>query len=416
MSKLCFRLCNQAGVQACIERDGVWIKIGKNTKRFDLKTNLEEKWFKNPKAYLSISGSFMYLISDGELNLLTLTCDKNNMVYADELEKGTKFIDANFSYEETLLYALTDSNKIYVFSLLPPKKIQELFFDWDHIATSFKTLFFSPDDGFDSTIAFSIESDSGAKVTQDFCIPKEHQYLRPNQRLVLEPIEERKSLFPSFDELLHEQDSHIVSSNDEDDETESPTTIEEAVKALQKKREKLRKYENKIKKRTKKLESKIDFINSKNDAYLFGFSYDRRFENQQTKLGGPFYYHPPEKISEDQIIPVEEYKDDKDCFERNQLADIYSFGVLMHEIITDVEVHTRFKNAIRKDVFKSLKESFFVDLMNESKCFQEDGYLIDQRGNCIVGLKEIIEKCMKVSPDERYSSFHEIINSIKSRF
>lgn len=266
MSKLCFRLCNQAGVQACIERDGVWIKIGKNTKRFDLKTNLEEKWFKNPKAYLSISGSFMYLISDGELNLLTLTCDKNNMVYADELEKGTKFIDANFSYEETLLYALTDSNKIYVFSLLPPKKIQELFFDWDHIATSFKTLFFSPDDGFDSTIAFSIESDSGAKVTQDFCIPKEHQYLRPNQRLVLEPIEERKSLFPSFDELLHEQDSHIVSSNDEDDETESPTTIEEAVKALQKKGEKLRKYENKIKKRTKKLEAKIDFINSKYES------------------------------------------------------------------------------------------------------------------------------------------------------
>ena len=66
MSKLCFRLCNQAGVQAVIEPDGIWTKIGDKIEKHFFREKLNEKWFdsENRKAKLSMSGNFLYLIDN----------------------------------------------------------------------------------------------------------------------------------------------------------------------------------------------------------------------------------------------------------------------------------------------------------------------------------------------------------------
>lgn len=255
MKRTRFNICNQAGIQASIENDGIWIRKGKNVQKQYFLKNLDDSWFKNPKAYLSISGSFMYLIINGELNLITLTSDKNKVVYADVLEQNTKFNDANFSCEETILYALTDSNRIIVFTLLPPRKIQEFSLDWDYIATSFKLIILPPSEDADLRNAFLFQSKNQSQAVNQF-------FFLDEQSSILVPIPEEESPFKDFDIQFH-QEEDIIEEEEEPDDVLSPTTIEEAATLLLDRGKKLKEYEENIKERSKELNAKIDFINQK---------------------------------------------------------------------------------------------------------------------------------------------------------
>ncbi|KAK8887004.1 hypothetical protein M9Y10_038039 [Tritrichomonas musculus] len=156
------------------------------------------------------------------------------------------------------------------------------------------------------------------------------------------------------------------------------------------------------------------FINSSKDAYIGSFCYDQCLETDSSKLRGPYYYRAPEirKGIHDQ---------------NEQMADIYSFGVLMHEIVTEKTPESRFGNRPRKErleILKNEKEkskntSNFIDycdfLFKEgggNEVF-EDNYK-DEEGNSFKGMKEIIEKCMKTETTERYSSFKELIGCIEA--
>mgnify|MGYP001040787370 CR=1 FL=1 len=169
MKRTAFHITNaQSGVKAIVEKDGIWVIINGNSSKHFFQTNLDDGWFKQPNAYISISGSFLYMIVDGHLILITLTSSKDNIVFADTLDENTTFYDANFSYEETLLYGLTDSNKIIIFSLLPPKKIQEYIFNWDYIATSFALVMLPPSKDFISANAFYVLSNAETNSETQF--------------------------------------------------------------------------------------------------------------------------------------------------------------------------------------------------------------------------------------------------------
>lgn len=82
---------------------------------------------------------------------------------------------------------------------------------------------------------------------------------------------------------------------------------------------------------------------------------------------------------------------------------------MMHEIFTEKEIRLRFHdkqlriNQIRNILINNYSNFLFSDEKNE--IFEED-YMVE--------LKKIIQKCMMNDIKYRYSSFEEIIESIKS--
>ncbi|KAK8852561.1 hypothetical protein M9Y10_017549 [Tritrichomonas musculus] len=230
-------------------------------------------------------------------------------------------------------------------------------------------------------------------------------------------------------------------------------------------------------------------INSKKDAYLGGFSYFEDLEVHQTKNCGPFYYRAPEIHVENKIniqkrnsnknknfdvdsnknknfdadsnknknsdvdsnknknfdvdsnknknFDVDSNKnfdenadsdeDDESFVRKHQLADIYSFGCLTHEFLTETTLESRMGNrptATRLRILKGDmkdKSEERSDDFNGSYCdfifsgvnneiFSDDWK--DEFGNTLRGMKEVIEKCMKEKSDERYQSFKELIESL----
>lgn len=180
------------------------------------------------------------------------------------------------------------------------------------------------------------------------------------------------------------------------------------------------------------LSTQFVFISSSNDAYLFGFSYDRKQENNLSKMGSNFYFHPPEIVKmvkstdindatddNNEIIndnQQEQNEQDEEQFIDEKFVDIYSFGLFLHEVITETETQTRMGNRPRKERLDILKNSFFDFLMSgiNNEYFDEENYVIDQRGDSFFGVKEIIEKCLQKEIKDRYFSFDEIIDAIKS--
>ena len=160
------------------------------------------------------------------------------------------------------------------------------------------------------------------------------------------------------------------------------------------------------------LSSQYIFINSQKDAYIGSFCYDRNLENDATKPRGPFYYRSPELIDVDK--EKNEDENSEEFINKMKLADIYSFGVLMHELITETNPETRMGNNPRRIRISILKKDYFKFLFSgENNEYFEECYL-DNKGNSITGIKDIIERCMKHCPQERYSSFNELIESIKT--
>ncbi|KAK8887003.1 hypothetical protein M9Y10_038038 [Tritrichomonas musculus] len=176
------------------------------------------------------------------------------------------------------------------------------------------------------------------------------------------------------------------------------------------------------------LSSQFIFINSSKDAYLGSFCYDRSLEMESTKPRGPFYYRSPE-ILENEPITKADNLEDEEYVKLLQQADIYAFGVLMHEIITETSPERRMGNRQRDTRLKILKGYCNIENEKYPDKFQnysdflfkegsgnevfEDNYK-DEEGNSFQGMKEIIEKCMKKDINERYSSFEELIGCIEA--
>lgn len=83
----------------------------------------------------SYFGNFIYFIIDSNLFLVTVTVSS---AWVDPLViPEMKFVNACFSIEESMLYALTSSNQIVVFKTLPIQQIGQLNIDLEEIVQSF---------------------------------------------------------------------------------------------------------------------------------------------------------------------------------------------------------------------------------------------------------------------------------------
>ncbi|KAK8898652.1 hypothetical protein M9Y10_000944 [Tritrichomonas musculus] len=286
MEAINYKLDNQAGVQAVIEPDGIWTKIGDKIEKHFFREKLNEKWFdsENRKAKLSMSGNFLYLIDNGVLHLLTLTADKDNEVYDDNLtllDEGTKFSDAVFSYEETILYALAyKSNRIILFSLLPPKRIKEFIFQWNYYGTSLQIMILRPSENIKSTNAFLIESEGQSNTETIFYYFPTDYSNNPCQKIILQPIEEKKeSLFIKPD---------VFEDNDDDDKSDevyTPKKKEDVPQVLYKKAKQIQKYEDDLKVRLKDVKGKLNALDQRHE-YLKSKSDEirARFEFLLTRI------------------------------------------------------------------------------------------------------------------------------------
>ena len=161
------------------------------------------------------------------------------------------------------------------------------------------------------------------------------------------------------------------------------------------------------------LSSQSIYISSSKDAYIGSFYYDRSKEVEDTRPKGPFYYRPPEIFQLD-----EENKtngtDVKLEIKDQQVADVYSFGVMMHEIITETNPETRMGEMSADKRLSMLTGDYcgFLFSGKNNEYFNEDSdCFFDERGNSMFGVRSIIDKCMKRDARERYS-FGKIIESI----
>lgn len=143
------------------------------------------------------------------------------------------------------------------------------------------------------------------------------------------------------------------------------------------------------------------YINSDKDAYLGEIAYDRQKENELTKTPEKVIYRAPEillkQCEEDEYI----------------LADIYSFGLTMYDIITGESVQSLLRKKARFQLYKLLQEGVYKYLFSdENPLFNPLAF--DIKGDSLIGVKELIEKCTKKNPEERFQSFKEIIYSIEN--
>ena len=155
------------------------------------------------------------------------------------------------------------------------------------------------------------------------------------------------------------------------------------------------------------LASQSIFMSSKKDAYLGGFSYDKLIDTNASKSTSTFFYRPPEVHSN-----LLDNLNKEDLLEKQKLVDIYSFGVLMHEIITETPPKSRIGNKTRSGISATVSnfcEFLFSGYNNE---YFNDNWS-DIRGDSLIGVKEIIENCMKKESEERYQSIEKVIDKIK---
>lgn len=244
-----FEIANQCGKHLFITNDGIFINDYGKTKKYEFPTelNLSDNWFANPnknKASVSISGNFVYLIDRDRLYLLTLT---SQSIYIDVLQEGVVFFDADFSFEETVLFALTNNNQCFIFSLIPAKKLQEYSFNWkmNGKATSFQLG--------EPQRFILVKNDNNDKAF--FRI--RDNYVNPNSGhpMTLNPVDD--SFGSIFDPYPDEQ---VISDGSIDDEESQvqPTTLQEIKNALMKKGLELREFESELAERMKVIESQIE--------------------------------------------------------------------------------------------------------------------------------------------------------------
>ena len=155
------------------------------------------------------------------------------------------------------------------------------------------------------------------------------------------------------------------------------------------------------------------FISSSKDAYIGSFFYDRNHDFHCSFLPNQLNFRSPERFKYGVSKAIN--------IKQEQMADIYAFGVLMHEIITEKTPKKRIGNISVDQKMKILKcehnkyKDYCDFLFKEgggNEVF-EDNYK-DDGVISFKGMKEIIEKCMKKETTKRFSSFEEIIDALKA--
>lgn len=152
------------------------------------------------------------------------------------------------------------------------------------------------------------------------------------------------------------------------------------------------------------------YVNSNKNVVIGEIAYDKRNEGDQTRIPEKVFYRAPEFLS---------YKDNPDDINSKKLSDIYSYGIIMYETITKIAPRKHMRNRARFLIYKIMNEgirnSFFSeDNMSDVTKKMFDCFTVDIRGDNLIGMKEIIEKCLSRDPNDRYQSFDEIIQSIKN--
>ncbi|KAK8871510.1 hypothetical protein M9Y10_007239 [Tritrichomonas musculus] len=126
------------------------------------------------------------------------------------------------------------------------------------------------------------------------------------------------------------------------------------------------------------------YINCKKDAYICNFTNDTNHEKNQTKLANVFYYRHPDLAMNPQSTKIE-YEINREYTK----YDIYSFGVLVNEIITLRRPDERFGNDTRSAKIAKVSTPYREGSTNTYYDF------IMQDFNESLEIKDIIEKCMK---------------------
>ncbi|KAK8839386.1 hypothetical protein M9Y10_031735 [Tritrichomonas musculus] len=159
------------------------------------------------------------------------------------------------------------------------------------------------------------------------------------------------------------------------------------------------------------LSNKFILINSSKDAYIGSTYYDIIDEINASKSKSPLYYRAPEFFQN---------KRDNDDVKQMQAYDIYAFGVLMFEIITRISPEMQFGNAPREERINIIKANCENEIKDDgkekthkkTKQYKDYFEFLSSKGNNLEGMEGIIEKCMKKSSEERYSSFKDLIEDI----
>lgn len=143
------------------------------------------------------------------------------------------------------------------------------------------------------------------------------------------------------------------------------------------------------------------YLSSSKDAYIGRLAYDKTLEKNFTRLPGCVYTRPPEFWTD--------LKNQQNDLRKEQLGDIYSFGVVMHSIFSEVNPEIRFTGMFHAERFKIISGNnycqFLLGNAVGNEIFQNEKY---------AKAKEIIEKCMKPNPNDRYHNMNEVINDIKN--
>lgn len=147
------------------------------------------------------------------------------------------------------------------------------------------------------------------------------------------------------------------------------------------------------------------YISSTKDSYIGSFSYDQSKENNATKYKGPAYYRNTNK---NEINRIED--DSNDNLQKKQEDDIYSFGVLAHEIFTETKPYSRMNKKPRNERINIISGDYCTFLFQgkNNECFNDDN---------MIDFKNIIIKCMNKDRSDQKKYFHsmsEVIESIKN--
>lgn len=119
-------------------------------------------------------------------------------------------------------------------------------------------------------------------------------------------------------------------------------------------------------------------LNSMKDAYITSFFYDENDENSSSLSKGQIYYRAPPNY----------YESVNDHIKKNQLNDIYSFGVFLVEVLTQKRPDLRFKKLARLQRLDILKGNNYFDFLFEN---EDDEEFKDD----LKIFKEIVHECMK---------------------